>query len=256
MKRTLLLTLFAIGCAVAPRTPPHGTRTVGHGGMGPDHDMPMNTLRAVSAGLASGRNGVEVDVQMTSDGILVCYHAKDLSELTNCTGLVNAHTWAEIEPCAYSEGERRSLVSPLDSVLFMVGKSGREVLILDCKLFAHGDWQAYLDRFAMALSFNKTHFGRIPELNVECQVTEFLDRVKRSSLDKRVFLYATEPESGSATAMAKGYDGITISNDLITAAQVEQAQDVGLQVALFGIDADDEPAALAKGADLLQLDEP
>ncbi len=256
MKWALVLTLFATGCTVAPRTAPHGTRTVGHGGMGPDHVLPMNTVGAVRACLTGGRNGVEVDVQMTSDGILVCYHAQDLSELTNCTGLVNARTWAEIQTCAYSEDPARSLIVPLDSVLFMHGRSGREVLILDCKLFAHGDWQTYLDRFAMALSFNKTHFGSIPELNVECQVTEFLDRVKPSSLDKRIFLYATEPESGSATAMDKGYDGITISNNLITAAQVDRAQNAGLQVALFGINADDEHAAFAKGADLLQLDEP
>jgi glycerophosphoryl diester phosphodiesterase len=256
MKWTLLLALFIAGCAQAPRTAPYGTRTVGHGGMGPDHELPMNSKEAVKACLATGRNGVEVDVQMTSDGVLVCYHAQDLSELTNCSGLVNAHTWAEIGSCSYSHGEHRLLVTPLDSVLRMFGRSGREVLTLDCKLFAAGDWSAFLDRFAMALSFNKTHFGRLPELNVECQVTEFLDRVKRSSLDKRVFLYATEFESGSSTALTKGYDGITISNDLISSAQIQQAQEGGLQVALFGIDAGDEGAALAKGADILQLDEP
>lgn len=255
MKCAAFLAVAIVGCAQAPRTAPSGTRAVGHGGMGPDHEFPVNTKGSVMACLSTTRNGVEVDVQMTKDGGLVCYHAQDLSELTDCVGLVNAYELEHFEGnCYYRIGEEKHGILLLEDVLRAAEEN--HTVVLDCKLFAAGDWNTYLDDLTAALVQLIMNEGAQCTVNIECQVTEFLDKVKAEESGAHIFYYALEFTSGLSTATTKGYDGITISSDLITAAQVQQAQDSGLQVALFGIDAGDEHAALGKGADILQLDEP
>ena len=205
--------------------------------------------------LATGRDGVEVDVQMTKDGELVCYHAQDLSELTDCNGLVNAFDLRHYEGnCQYKANGGEHNILLLEDVLLAMEEN--QTVVLDCKLFAAGDWGNYLDDYVSALSTLAMKGGAAGTINIECQVTEFLDRVKAEESGVHTFYYAQDFATGLATATANDYNGITISNHLITALQVKQAQDSGLQVALFGIDASEEAEALAKGADLLQLDEP
>lgn len=59
----------------------------GGAGIGPE-----NTLESISAGLAAGADGVEVDVRRTIDGALVLMHDADLSRTTGGTGRVEQST--------------------------------------------------------------------------------------------------------------------------------------------------------------------
>ena len=255
MKWPLFLALLIVACSEAPRASPRGTRIVGHGGMGPDNAFPMNTKEAVMACLASGHDGVEVDVQMTKDGALVCYHAQDLSELTDHSGFVNAFDLEELEGnCHYKAGTGEHGILLLDEVLRSLEED--QTVVLDCKLYAAGEWDSYLDDYAAALTSLVMNEGGFNTVNVECQVTAFLDKVKAEESGALIFFYAQDFATGLATATSKGYNGITINDDLITSAEVKQAQDSALQVALFGMDSGDEPSVVSKGADLLQVDEP
>jgi glycerophosphoryl diester phosphodiesterase len=57
---------------------------------------PENTLPAFQAAVNLGADGVELDVQYSSDGKLVIFHNPRLDETTNGTGRVTAHTFAEL----------------------------------------------------------------------------------------------------------------------------------------------------------------
>jgi glycerophosphoryl diester phosphodiesterase len=57
---------------------------------------PQNTLPAFEAAIRSGADGVELDVQYSSDGRLVVIHDLTLEALTNGTGRVTAHTLREL----------------------------------------------------------------------------------------------------------------------------------------------------------------
>ncbi|MEO8068518.1 MAG: glycerophosphodiester phosphodiesterase family protein [Flavobacteriales bacterium] len=257
MNRTwpLLLLFFIASCAEAPHDLPNAVAAVGHGGMGPDHAFPMNTREAVMACLGTRRNGVEVDVQMTQDGALVCYHAQDLSELTDRTGLVNGFSLENLlTDCRYKEGSGKQTILPLEEVLHAAKEN--QTVVLDCKLFAAGDWESYLDEYADALAALIMNEAPDCTINIECQVTEFLDRVQSRNTGALIFYYAQDLEKGLAIATSEAYDGITINNDLITGQQIKEAHENDLQVAVFGLDAGDEAEAAAKGADLLQVDEP
>ncbi len=57
---------------------------------------PENTLPAFEAAIRLGADGVELDVQYSSDGKLVIFHDLNLEKTSNGTGRVTAHTLEEL----------------------------------------------------------------------------------------------------------------------------------------------------------------
>lgn len=57
---------------------------------------PENTLAAFAAAMEQGADGIELDVQMTSDGELVVLHDETLDRTTTGKGFLQYHTAAEI----------------------------------------------------------------------------------------------------------------------------------------------------------------
>ena len=95
---TLLAALFAFE-AVAQVTFPKG-RDVEFGlqaHRGLSNQFPENTALAFrEAGKVPYFYGMETDVQMTKDGVLVCMHDYTLDRTTDFTGKVSDYTWAEL----------------------------------------------------------------------------------------------------------------------------------------------------------------
>lgn len=57
---------------------------------------PENTVAACDAGLASGADGLELDVRLSADGIAVVHHDRGLERTTNLRGPVSAYTSSEL----------------------------------------------------------------------------------------------------------------------------------------------------------------
>ncbi|HSL93653.1 MAG TPA: glycerophosphodiester phosphodiesterase [Bacillota bacterium] len=57
---------------------------------------PENTVAAFDAALAIGADGLELDLQMTSDGQLVVLHDETLDRTTNGSGYLRSHSLSEI----------------------------------------------------------------------------------------------------------------------------------------------------------------
>jgi glycerophosphoryl diester phosphodiesterase len=69
-----------------PMTPPTIPDIVAHRGYALHY--PENTLSAVHAAIDSGARHVEVDVQITTDGVPVLFHDEDLARLCDTAGLL------------------------------------------------------------------------------------------------------------------------------------------------------------------------
>lgn len=63
---------------------------------GGSQNFPENTLLAFEKSLEMGCDGIELDVQVTKDGIVVVYHPDDLKQRTNGSGPISAYKWEEI----------------------------------------------------------------------------------------------------------------------------------------------------------------
>ena len=70
------------------------TKILGH--RGANRRAPQNTIPAFQAAIDHGADGVEFDVQMSSDGVLVICHNFTVDETSNGTGYVNEHTFEEL----------------------------------------------------------------------------------------------------------------------------------------------------------------
>ena len=57
---------------------------------------PENTLSAIQSALNNDIIHIEIDLQITSDNIIVLMHDEDINRTTNGTGIINNMTWAEI----------------------------------------------------------------------------------------------------------------------------------------------------------------
>jgi glycerophosphoryl diester phosphodiesterase len=63
---------------------------------GASTEKPENTLAAFRRALALGVDGIELDVQVTRDGVPVVFHDDALRRLTGATGTVAGKTWREL----------------------------------------------------------------------------------------------------------------------------------------------------------------
>ena len=57
---------------------------------------PEHTLRAYRRAIEMGADGVECDVRLTRDGVLVCLHDRTVERTSNGSGVVSAMTLAEL----------------------------------------------------------------------------------------------------------------------------------------------------------------
>jgi glycerophosphoryl diester phosphodiesterase len=59
---------------------------------------PENTIAAFDRGLAAGADGLELDVHLSRDGVVVVHHDRLLDRTTRATGLLRERTAAELAP--------------------------------------------------------------------------------------------------------------------------------------------------------------
>jgi glycerophosphoryl diester phosphodiesterase len=111
-----LLTLPACGDSgseVECVCPASLTLNIGHRGSGDSsvtNPLPENTLPSIEAAMADGADGVEIDVQLSADGVLVLMHDFTVDHTTDGTGCVSALTLEELKaldagnPASLGEG--------------------------------------------------------------------------------------------------------------------------------------------------------
>ena len=76
---------------------------LGHGGMGTRALLPLNSKASIDECFSLSPDGTEVDVQMTNDGVVVCFHDEKLDRSTTCFGRIADMTWEELSSnCEYA----------------------------------------------------------------------------------------------------------------------------------------------------------
>lgn len=81
-------------CSPSPwrSTPPLVIAHAGGEGLGPS-----NTIEAMERSIDAGADVLDADLRMTSDGVVVARHDRDVSSTTDGEGNVDDLTWAELE---------------------------------------------------------------------------------------------------------------------------------------------------------------
>ncbi|MCK9518886.1 MAG: hypothetical protein M0R74_07685 [Dehalococcoidia bacterium] len=91
-------------------------------------EAPANTLAGVRSALASGAEAMEIDVQLSADGVPVLMHDTTVDRTTSLRGSVRDYTFAELQATDAGEGEP---VPSLGQVLELV--AGRLTVMCELK---------------------------------------------------------------------------------------------------------------------------
>ena len=113
-------------------------RVVAH--RGASEDEAEHTLAAYERALADGADGVECDIRLTRDGVLVCVHDRRIDRVSTGRGLVSSLELADLADLDFASWHRgtqsngaegpdwdRDGVLTLDRLLSVVADSGRTV---------------------------------------------------------------------------------------------------------------------------------
>ncbi|WP_141504325.1 glycerophosphodiester phosphodiesterase [Paenibacillus luteus] len=156
---------------------------------GDTQDAPENSMRAVRSSMEQGANAVEIDVQLTKDGVVVLHHDYNLKRLTGNAKRVNELNYAEVARLSIGryvneedETEQFDRIPMLAEVL--AEAQGKTKLIIDLKPYGPGEdlakaVVALIEQFDMVKdcyiqSFDRETLQQIRLLNPDIQIGQIL----------------------------------------------------------------------------------
>jgi glycerophosphoryl diester phosphodiesterase len=230
-------------------------KAFGHGGMGQQSSLPMNTLESMLECFNSGADGNELDVQMTKDGHLVAFHDHNLDDATDLTGMINEHSLEELKKANYTAKPYRSYSIPsLDEILSSVGYSANYIFTFDCKLY-NGNANNFNEKYADAIISIITKYNLSKRIFIESQEEKFLQLLKAKDPSLKLFIYPNSFEQGMEVAKRNNLYGITISTRNISKEQVAEAHYAGFKIAIWNTNTrQDNREAIIKEPDFIQTD--
>jgi glycerophosphoryl diester phosphodiesterase len=229
---------------------------IGHGGMGISHNYPMNTYPSLRRALNLGANGVEIDVQMTSDGVLVAYHDYDLSDRSTASGQIFMQTWEDISGSTYLNPLYSDYsILRLDSLFAGIPERREVVFILDCKNYNPDTSFIYLDTFVDALLNVLDTFQLEENVIIEFKRTDFIRNLRTKRERLKIFYYGDSFEQALKIAQEYNLDGITLSVHLLSVEQVSIAHSMDLMVSVVNTHTRSRNRrAIELNADIIQTD--
>lgn len=78
---------------------------------------PENTLLAFNLGIYMGANGIETDVQLTKDGVLVLFHDDNLKRVTGQEGSISDYTFQELQEFFVTKNDYSDKILKFDDFL-------------------------------------------------------------------------------------------------------------------------------------------
>ncbi|ATP40675.1 glycerophosphodiester phosphodiesterase [Solibacillus sp. R5-41] len=82
-----------------------------------------NTIEAYEQSIKDGANWIEIDIRMTSDGVLVPMHDVDIDRTTTGTGEVNDLTWKQLSQFETVKNGHRAPIPKLEEVFQKFGQN-------------------------------------------------------------------------------------------------------------------------------------
>ncbi len=228
---------------------------LGHAGMGIASLFPINSFESVSNAIHLGAEGVEIDVQMTSDSVLILYHDRTLEEMTNLQGMIYENDWADVQDAIYQDPIFTSYhIASLDDLLGNLENAKDYYFSLDLKLFEPNHPDSYISTYLNALTEIIDRYDMVDNIFIEFKRREYLEKFKTQRPDLQLLAFSNF-EDGLSLANEFDLFGLVVKNDQVTKSQVQQAHDEGFRVNIFGLlSKDDNLDAIEKNPDFLQTD--
>jgi len=218
---------------------------VGHGGAGfqsmvnPFNPLPANSMASIEKALEWDVDGLELDLQLSSDNQIVLFHDPDLQSETDLNGCVGDYTVTQLTSTAYRTGFIYDLfqsenIATLGQGLKLINSTeSTPLLYLDLKIFDdclpdHGN--------LMEVMFSTLDHYRYPlhKVTVISDRADMLEMIKNSYPSVTVMIDATNFDTGYFMAIESNLQGVVIEKSVFTMEDSKKAHDRGLQVVAYG----------------------
>jgi glycerophosphoryl diester phosphodiesterase len=228
---------------------------------------PENTIAAFESGLAAGADGLELDVRLSRDGVVVVHHDKFLDRTTNLTGPISAFPADELAVADAGYHFQREGTFPFRGrgwgipTLAEVLARFRDVpVIAEIKVDTLDMVRAVVDAIRAARAIDRVCVGAFALRTIRA-VRRLEPAVATSAAreEVRLSLYRTWCRWPIAHAPYSGYQvpEHAGSTRVVSPRFVEYAHRAGLGVQVWTIDAPDDAVRLLEwGVDALITDNP
>lgn len=209
---------------------------LGHGGMGYNSSLPLNSLESIQMALESGADGTEMDIQLSKDSVLVLYHDELLDTRTNGSGKVISQNWEELSAVQYNRVAFDAYnVIRVKDVIDKLDDNRSYSLTFDCKSFPAdaNSIGTYSLSFARAIKKAFDEHQLHEKVIVEASSIQLIQEIQQIDSSIRILYYPDSFESGFQVATDMNLHGITISMHKITKEQIEEAHINGLFVTIW-----------------------
>ena len=222
---------------------------MGHAGLGftslilPFNPYPSNGVTALKKAIEYNADGLEVDLQMTKDSVLVLYHDMTLEGSTNMEGCIQEMSWHEIKDAEYKMGLFFDLfhsdkILRLDSLLSWCQK-------LDTFPHLHFDTRIYnmcddarphsMQMGPLLLQILKDY--RVPEdkILIISSTRVFVEYLQTFQHPFRISYEETSDfDKGLKYVLDRGLASLTIKPMLLTESKVAEAHKKNIKIVTFG----------------------
>lgn len=251
----LALFLWSILAACTATKPAANPQLVvlGHAGSGfyapisPFNFRPPSSWRGIRRALLRGADGVEIDLQMSRDSVVMLYHDQRLQDGTTGTGCVSERTAAEITQLRYKGGFPYDLIQQERPITFdtLLARLNRWPSFPFIHLDLHEDDQCLppgrqheqvpllVRQIAHTLARNHVPLDKVLFITQEGPTV----RLARAAMPGvRVGLEIASDEFAFGLKVAKTEKVLTVvlDADRVTPEQSAQAHAAGLKVVVFG----------------------
>lgn len=219
--------------------------TIGHRGTGnssSDNPYPENTVPSILAAVDEGARMVEIDIQLSADGVPVLMHDPRVETTTDGMGCVSALTLAELQQLDAGVG------TPMEGTGVQIPTLQQVMLAteldLNLELKASGDGcPAVADSdYASTILAEIEQDPATRRILVSSFDFPLLEEIRAQ--DPQVVLgQLTISPASIAAATAAGFDALVLETTAVDATAVQAARDAGLDLIAW---TEDDPTRLAE----------
>jgi glycerophosphoryl diester phosphodiesterase len=220
---------------------------IGHGGAGFQsliNPLPSNCSSSIIKAMdALNADGVELDIKITSDSVVVLYHDDVLESSTNCAGCPENYRYKDLINCKYKNyyGSRVFTEENLVSFQNVIDHfSGRSRLP---KIYASTKWPtvctiddlASKEKYARGMAKFVTDNNASSWIYVYDSNEELLNSVRAHDPSIKIFYNAQGFEDGLNKVILNNYDGLIIETNDISKEQTKKAHLNNKWVIIWGV---------------------
>lgn len=227
---------------------------IGHGGMGVASTYPMNSIESFLKALNLNADGVEIDVQMSSDGVLVAYHDEFLNDRSTGKGKIEEAQWEYIRQLFYTNYPYLSYsIRSVEEVLHQI-QHKNPIVILDIKsIYEYSETKHLV--FQAAISELIQNYSASMEIIIESKEAQWLADLKNNFPEIITLLYGYEYENAIAQAENYQLDGIALDLKEFKLIPTDSIQKSSLLLSAFNVHTKvDHQLALKMHIDYIQTE--